>query len=64
MDDLYAINAAKSEFRDCFNLADVERLLAIVDPDLVNFSDGQPSERGQNFFSIDSRSSAAATARA
>src|SRR6266849_1783058 len=46
MDDLYAINVAKSEFRDCFNLADTSRLLAIADPDLVNFSDGQPSEFG------------------
>ncbi len=48
MDDLYAINAAKSEFRDCFNLADVSRLLAIADPELVNFSDGQPSEFGKS----------------
>jgi ketosteroid isomerase-like protein len=48
MDDLYAINAAKSEFRDCFNFADVSRLLAIADPDLVNFSDGQPSEFGMS----------------
>jgi ketosteroid isomerase-like protein len=46
MDDLYAINVAKSEFRDCFNLSDVSRLLAIADPDLVNFSDGQPCEFG------------------
>ena len=48
MDDLYAINAAKSEFRECFNLADTSRLLAIADPDLVNFSDGQPSEFGES----------------
>jgi len=48
MDDLYAINAAKSEFRDCFNLSDVSRLLAIADPDLVNFSDGQPCEFGMS----------------
>jgi ketosteroid isomerase-like protein len=46
MDDLYAINAAKSEFRECFNLADASRLLAIADPELVSFSDGQPSEFG------------------
>jgi ketosteroid isomerase-like protein len=46
MDDLYAINAAKSAFRDCFNLSDVSRLLAIADPDLVNFSGGQPCEFG------------------
>ena len=44
MDDLRAINAAKSEFRDCFNFSDVSRLLAIADPEMVNFSDGQPCE--------------------
>jgi ketosteroid isomerase-like protein len=48
MDDLYAINVAKSEFRDCFNLSDVSRLLTIADPDLVNFSDGQPCEFGMS----------------
>jgi len=42
MDDLYAINAAKGEFRDCFNFSDVSRLLAIADPEMVNFSDSQP----------------------
>ena len=46
MDDLYAINAAKTEFREGFNLADASRILAVADPDLVNFSDGQPSEFG------------------
>lgn len=46
MDDLYAINVAKTEFRDCFNLGDTSRMLAIADPDLVTFSDGQPSEFG------------------
>jgi ketosteroid isomerase-like protein len=47
MDDLYAITAAKTEFRECFNLGDTSRMLAIVDPDLVTFSDGQPSEFGE-----------------
>jgi hypothetical protein len=47
MDDLYAINAAKTEFRECFNLGDTSRMLAIADPDLVTFSDGQPSEFGE-----------------
>src|ERR1700736_6321972 len=46
--DLYAINAAKSEFREGFNLGDTSRVLAIADPDLVNFSDGAPSEFGQS----------------
>jgi ketosteroid isomerase-like protein len=48
MDELYAINVAKAEFRDSFNLGDVGRLLAIADPDLVSFSDGQPSELGKS----------------
>jgi ketosteroid isomerase-like protein len=48
MDELYAINVAKTEFRDCFNFADVSRLIAIADPDLVNFSDGQSSEFGKS----------------
>lgn len=48
MDDLYAINVAKSEFRECFNLGDVSRMLAIADPDLVTFSDGEPSEFGES----------------
>ena len=46
MDDLFAINTAKTEFRECFNLGEVSRVLAIADPDLVSFSDGQPSEFG------------------
>jgi ketosteroid isomerase-like protein len=48
MDNLFAINAAKTEFREGFNLGDVSRLLAIADPDLVSFSDGQPSEFGES----------------
>ena len=46
MDDLFAINTAKTEFRECFNLGDASGVLAIADPDLVSFSDGQPSEFG------------------
>ena len=48
MDDLYAINAAKSAFREAFNCGDVDGLLAIADANLVNFSDGQPSEFGES----------------
>lgn len=44
MDDLYAINEAKTEYRDAFNLGDVQRILALADPELVGFCDGQPSE--------------------
>jgi ketosteroid isomerase-like protein len=48
MDDLHSINAAKTEFRECFNLSDPSRLLAIADPDLVSFPDGRPSECGKS----------------
>ena len=48
MGDLYAINVAKTEFRDSFNLGDAARILAIADTDLVSFSDGQPSEFGKS----------------
>jgi ketosteroid isomerase-like protein len=48
VDDLYAINAAKTEFREAFNSGDVSVLLALADPDLVNFSDGHPSEFGES----------------
>jgi ketosteroid isomerase-like protein len=48
MDDLYAINAAKTEFREGFNAGDAARILAIADPELVSFSDGQPSEFGKS----------------
>src|SRR5947199_9356724 len=46
--ELYAINVAKSEFRESFNLGDTSRILAVADPDLVNFSDAQPSEFGES----------------
>ena len=48
MDDLYAVNAAKTEFREGFNLGDAARILAIADSQLVSFSDGQPSEFGES----------------
>jgi ketosteroid isomerase-like protein len=41
MDDLYAINAAKTEFREAFNAGDAERLVAILDPDFVYIADGR-----------------------
>jgi ketosteroid isomerase-like protein len=48
VDDLRSINAAKTEFRECYNLSDPSRLLSIADPDLVSFPDGQPSEFGNS----------------
>jgi ketosteroid isomerase-like protein len=47
-DDLYAINSAKTEFREGFNQGDACRIMGIAHPDLVNFSDGQPSEFGES----------------
>ena len=46
MDDLYAINKAKTEFREGLNRAEPFRILAIADSELIIFSDGQPSGRG------------------
>lgn len=40
MDNLYAINAAKTEFREAFNTGDPERLVAILDPAVVYMADG------------------------
>ena len=48
VDDLYAINAAKTEFREAFNSGDVSVLLALADSHLVNFADGHPSEFGES----------------
>src|ERR1700730_1686792 len=52
MDDLYAINAAKTEFREGFNLGDISKILAFADPDLVSFSDGAPSEFGESGLNV------------
>ena len=48
MDDMYAINVAKTDFREAFNHGDPSRILEIADPGLVNFSDRQPSEFGES----------------
>jgi ketosteroid isomerase-like protein len=39
MDDVYAINLAKTEIREAYNTADPDRLLAVVDEGLIDFSD-------------------------
>jgi ketosteroid isomerase-like protein len=46
VDDRLLINEAKTEFRECFNLSDPSRLLAIADPELTSFPEGQPTEFG------------------
>lgn len=43
MDDLYAINLAKTEFRDAYNTGDVERLLSVFSENFTDMSEGEPS---------------------
>ncbi|HVH87346.1 MAG TPA: nuclear transport factor 2 family protein [Terriglobales bacterium] len=40
MDDLYAINLAKTEFREAFNTDDPQRLITLLDPEFVYMPDG------------------------
>src|SRR5512146_148576 len=46
MDDLYAINIAKTEFRQAFTTGELEGLIAVLDPDVVAFSAGRPCAFG------------------
>lgn len=48
MDDVYAINVAKSHYREGFNTADVERVLSAFAPDFTDMSDGRPSRSKAN----------------
>src|ERR1700758_401174 len=48
MDDLYAINVAKTEIREAYSTGDVERLLAVLDSNLVEYSDGRRSGYGED----------------
>jgi len=43
MDDYYAINVAKTHFREAYNTGDVDRLIALTHPDFVDFSDARNS---------------------
>jgi|SRR3954466_10915269 ketosteroid isomerase-like protein len=47
MDDIYAINVAKTEFREAFNTADPDRLVSLLDTGFVDFSDGRTCAFGQ-----------------
>jgi hypothetical protein len=49
MDDLYAINSAKTEFREAFNTGNPERLIALLDAAFVYMPDGV------SWFVLDSR---------
>ena len=46
MDDTYAINVAKTEFREGFNTGDVARVLSAFAPEFTDMSDGRPSRYG------------------
>ena len=43
MDDVYAINVAKSNYREGFDTADVERVLSAFAPEFTDMSDSRPS---------------------
>ena len=43
MDDVYAINVAKSNYREGFNTADVERVLSVFAPEFTDMSDSSPT---------------------
>lgn len=46
MHDLYVINFAKTEFREAFNTYDRERLITLLDPEVVYMPDGLDPRRG------------------
>ena len=46
MDDLYAINFAKTEFREAFNTGNPERLIALLDAAFVYMPEGVPTRNG------------------
>ena len=48
MDDLLAVNIAKSEFREAYNTGDVDRMVALSDPGIVDFTDGVNCGFGQD----------------
>ncbi len=47
MDDVYAINVAKTELREAYNTGDIKRLLAVLGEDLIDYSDGRRSGYGE-----------------
>ena len=47
MDDVYAINLAKTEIREGYNTADPDRLLAVADEGLIDFSDHRQTSYSQ-----------------
>ena len=48
MDDTYAINVAKTEYREGFNTGDPERVVSVFAPEFTDNSDGRPSRYGKD----------------
>ena len=48
MDDTYAINVAKTEYREGFNTGDAERVVSVFAPEFTDNSDGRPSRYGKD----------------
>lgn len=48
MDDVYAIHAAKTEFREACNAGDVDRVLSVFAAGFTDMSEGQPSFFGSD----------------
>jgi ketosteroid isomerase-like protein len=46
MDDTYAINVAKTEYREGFNTGDADRVVSVFAPEFTDNSDGRPSRYG------------------
>jgi len=48
MDDTYAINVAKTEYREGFNTGDADRVVSVFAPEFTDNSDGRPSRYGND----------------
>ena len=48
MDDTYAINVAKSEYREGFNTGDADRVVSVFAAEFTDNSDGRPSRYGKD----------------
>lgn len=48
MDDTYAINVVKTEYREGFNTGDAERVLSAFSPEFTDMSAGRPSRYGSD----------------
>ena len=48
MDDTYAINVAKTEYREGFNTGNADRVLSVFAPEFTDNSDGRPSRYGKD----------------